>query len=122
MSIKSNLQAAAINLFNTFESMIINATYKKEESTYAPGGNNVITTTEYSVRLIRDTRRLELTLSMDIPRDAVKYMLITSELAVPVEAKDRITVGGETKSIVAVETDPGDIVTVFYAGDKTSRI
>lgn len=115
-TLKENFQAAAVRIFNTFGSLIINATYLQEASNYVAGGNLTATTTSYAIRLIRDERRAELTLATDIPRNAVKYLMITAELPIPAVVNDRIQIGSDIKSIVAVETDPADAVTILYLG------
>ena len=116
MSVLTEMQAAAVEIFDAFESMVINATYIQESSTYIPGGDITVASTEYSIRLIRDTRRAELALATDIPRDAKKYLLIVAELDVVAQAKDKIRIGTQTQSIIAVENDPGDVVAVIYVG------
>ena len=116
MSVLSELQAAAVEIFDSFESLIINATYIQETSTYVAGGSSTVTQTEYPIRLIRDTRREELGLATDIPRDAKKYMAIVADLAVTAEAKDKIKIGTQIQSIIAVDNDPGDVVVILYVG------
>ena len=116
MSVKTELQAAAVEIFDAFKSISIDAVYIQESSTYVAGGNLSITSVEYPIRLIRDTRRVDLTLATDIPRDAKRYMMIVAELPVPATEKDRIRIGVSTQSIIAVEDDPGDIIAMLYVG------
>lgn len=114
MTIKEDFQAAAVEIFNTFESLIINGFYVQQTSSYVAGGNLSTSDTEYAVRLLRDEKNITLTLAQDIPLDAEKYMLITAELAVPAKVKDKVRIGTDWKTVVAVDSDPGDIVTVMY--------
>ena len=116
MTIKSELQAAAVELFDTFESIQVNATYKQQSASYSAGGNLTQAATEYSIRLIRDTRRATLSLASDIPRDAKKFMMLVAELPVRAQAKDKIVIDGVERSIIAVEDDPGDVVATLYVG------
>ena len=116
MTIKENFQAAAVRLFDTFESVLVDAEYIQQSSTYAAGGNLTLTDTSYTIRLLRDTKNLTLTLAQDFPRDAVKYLMITAELPVVPKVKDQIKIGTEVKSIVSVEADPGDIITTLHVG------
>lgn len=116
MTIKDDFQVAAVELFNTFESFIINAVYTRETSSYVAGGNNVVASEDYPLRLIRDEKSITLTLATDIPWDARKYLFITTELPVVPKVKDKIKIGTEVKSIVSVEADPGDIISVIYVG------
>lgn len=115
-TLKDKFQAAAVKIFDSFGSLIINATYIQDDPGYVAGGNLSSTATEYSIRLIRDMRRQELTLATDIPRDAIKYMMVTAELPVTPKIKDKIRVGSETKAILAVDTDPADAVTLLWVG------
>ncbi|MDH3375358.1 MAG: hypothetical protein OEQ39_00105 [Gammaproteobacteria bacterium] len=116
MTVKDELQAAAVEIFNSFGSLIINATYIQDDPAYVPGGNLSSSATEYSVRLLRDERRAELALATDIPRDALKYMMVTAELPIAAKIKDRIRVGTDVKSIIAVDTDPADAITLLWVG------
>ncbi len=122
MSLRDTFEAAALKLFNTFEDFIIDATYVQGSSAYVPGGNNVVTSVEYSVRVIRDDIRSTLTLKSvgsvadDVTFNAMKYLMITSELAVTPMVKDKLIIDGVSKTIVAIESDPGDIVTILFVG------
>jgi hypothetical protein len=116
MTLKTDFEDAAVEIFNTFESLIINGTYVQETSPaeYTPGGNPTVTRTEYAVRLIRDTRNITVTLAQDIPLDAEKYLLITKELAVTPKVKDKLIIDGRESAIIRSEADPGSIVTILY--------
>ena len=116
MTIKNDFQEAAVEIFDSFESLAIDATYIKADSSYVAGGNLSPTENEYSLRLIRDTKSVTLTLASDIPWNAVKYLFITAELSVVPKVKDQIRIGTEVKSIVSVEADPGDIISILYVG------
>jgi len=122
MTILENFQAAAERLFSTFEELLVSATYVQESSSYVAGGNNVITQVEYPIRLVRDDSRSTLTLQAvatiapDVAFKSVRYLMITSELPVAAQAKDSIKVGSETKIILAVEVDPGGVITTLYVG------
>jgi hypothetical protein len=114
MTLKTDFQAAAVEIFNTFESLIFDGTYVQETSTYQAGGNQAVTRTEYAVRLIRDEKNITLTLAQDIPLNAKKYLMLTAELAVTPQIKDKLIVDGVESAIIQVEADPGDIVTILY--------
>ena len=122
MTILENFQAAAERLFSTFEELLVSATYVQESSSYVAGGNNVITQVEYPIRLVLDDSRSTLTLQAvatiapDVAFKSVRYLMITSELPVAAQAKDSIKVGSETKIILAVEVDPGGVITTLYVG------
>jgi hypothetical protein len=116
MTLKTDFEAAAVEIFNTFESLIKTATYIEQSSAYAAGGNLTVTETTYPVRLLQDTNDQTLMLATDVRKDAIKYMLITAELPVKPKVKDQILLGTERKSIVAVSTDPGDIIQVIWVG------
>lgn len=114
MTVKEDFQAAAVEIFNSFESMIIDGVYVQQTSGYAAGGNLSITPTEYPVRLLRDQKNVTLTLAQDIPLSAEKYLAITADLPVAAKVKDKVRIGADWKVIVAVDSDPGDIITVMY--------
>jgi hypothetical protein len=116
MTLKTDFEAAAVEIFNTFESLIKNATYIEQNSTYAAGGNLSLTENQYSIRLIQDSNDSTLMLATDVRKDAIKYLMITAELPVKPKVKDQILLGTERKSIVSVETDPGDIIQIIWVG------
>jgi len=116
MPSKEDFQAVAVRLFNSFEDFVFDAVYIQESSSYVAGGNLSAAAMEYPVRLLRDNKNITLTLAGDIPWDSVKYLMISSELPVPAQVKDKVRIGTETKTIVAVDPDPGDIITILYVG------
>ncbi len=116
MTLKQNFQAAAVRIFDTFESLIVTAYYLGGDAIYTAGGDLTVNETRREIRLLRDTKNLTLTLSSDIPRDSIKYLMITTELPIVPKLRDRIEINGEVKSIVALDADPGDIITILYVG------
>ena len=122
MTILEDFESAAIEIFETFESLIIAGTHIMETSTYVAGGDNVVTRTNYPVRLIRSTSKSTLTLQSvgsvaeDVTFKSEKYLAVTSELTVIPKVKDKILIGTNTKVILSIESDPGDVVQVFFLG------
>lgn len=116
MPSKEDFQAVAVRLFNTFGDFVIDATYIQETSSYVAGGNLTAAAQEYPIRLLRDNKNITLTLAGDIPWDSSKYLMIASELPVTPNVKDKIRIGSETRAILAIDPDPGDIITILYVG------
>jgi len=116
MTVKTDLAEAVVELFNSFESLIIEATITKAESSYTAGGNLLPTESTGNIRLLRDTKSITLSLAQDIPLDAVKYMTITADLPFAPALKDSILLNGITKRIVGLEYDPADVITIIYVG------
>lgn len=122
MSILEDFEAAAVEIFNTFDSLLVNATYVRETSDYIAGGNTVLTTTEYPIRLVRDEGRSTLTLQSvgsvaeDVTFNSLKYLMITKELSVTAQVKDKVKVGDSCKVILHIDVDPGEVITTLYVG------
>lgn len=118
MTIKEDFEAAAVQIFDTFESVIINAVYIQKSSTYTAGGNAAETPLEFPIRLIRDDKspRVTLSLTNDLPAFTEKYLYVTKEVPVVVQEKDQIRINGVTKSVLFKDADPADAVTVIFVG------
>ena len=116
MNVNEEFQAAALEVFDSFGDLIIDAEYQQTSTGYVAGGAAPSVEATYDIRLIRDSRRSELSIASDIPRDTKKYLFITNELAVEAKSKDKISVDGSVQSIIAVDTDPADAITTIWVG------
>ena len=119
MTLKTDFEAAAVEIFETFESLIIDAVYVQKSSTYTAGGNASQTLKEYPIRLLRDEKvtRATLSLTNDLPAILGKYMYVTNSLSVAAKEKDMIRIDGVDRSILLKDSDPADAVTVVYLGE-----
>lgn len=118
MTIKEDFEEAAVEIFLTFESVLIDAVYVQKSSTYTAGGNAAQTPVEYPMRLLRDEKVTRATLSItnDLPAFTDKYLFVTKSVPVVVQEKDQIKVDGVIKAVLLKDSDPADAVTVIYVG------
>lgn len=118
MTIKDDFIQAAAEIFETFDSLIIDAVYVRKQSSYTPGGNAPQTELTYPIRLIRDEKvtRSTLSLTNDLPAVLGKYMYLTNTVPVVVEEKDFIRIDGSEYTILVKDSDPADAVTVILVG------
>lgn len=115
MTLKEDFQAAATEIFDVFESVAIQAIYVQQSSTYVAGGNQVVTEIEHTVRLIKDTDKGSAVREQatEVLKAEITYLMITSELPVVPNTKDYIEIDGFRRAILAIESDPANIVTTF---------
>ena len=57
MTIKSDLKDAALQIFNEFISVNIQAVYIQKTSTYVAGGSLAVTDVNHLIRVIRDNTK-----------------------------------------------------------------
>lgn len=115
MTLKDDFQSAAVELFDTFDSVAVAAIYIQQSSTYVAGGNQAVTEIEHTIRLIKDIDKGSAVreAATEVLKAEITYLMITSELPVTPDTKDYIQIDGFRRAILAVESDPANIVTTF---------
>ncbi len=120
MTLKDEFTAAAVEIFNEFEDILVTAVFIQQSSSYVAGGDLINVPKEYSnIRLLKVKQRTTLSLATDVPKDSIEYLLLVSELSVSPKVKDSLRINGIVKPILAVEYDPADVTASLFIGSDS---